>query len=64
MAATAAAAPVAPIVFSNLRLFDGKSDALIEGLRVVVEGKTIKSVEPAEAPLAPTLASSIAAAEF
>ena len=52
MAATAAAAPVAPIVFSNLRLFDGKSDALIEGLRVVVEGKTIKSVEPAEAPLA------------
>jgi imidazolonepropionase-like amidohydrolase len=52
MAPTAAAAPVAPIVFSNLRLFDGKSDALIEGLRVVVEGKTIKSVEPAEAPLA------------
>ena len=52
-AATAAAVPVAPIVFSNLRLFDGKSDALIEGLRVVVEGKTIKSVEPTEAPLGP-----------
>ena len=48
-----AAASAAPIAFSNLRLFDGKSDALIEGLRVVVEGKTIKSVEPAEAPLAP-----------
>ena len=43
----------APIAFTNARLFDGKSDALIEGIRVVVEGKTIKSVEPAEAPLAP-----------
>jgi imidazolonepropionase-like amidohydrolase len=51
--ATATAASAAPIAFSNLRLFDGKSDALIEGLRVVVEGKTIKSVEPAETPLAP-----------
>jgi imidazolonepropionase-like amidohydrolase len=51
-AATATAASAAPIAFSNLRLFDGKSDALIEGLRVVVEGKTIKSVEPAETPLA------------
>src|ERR1700704_6300629 len=39
---TATAASVAPIAFSNLRLFDGKSDALIEGLRVVVEGKRIK----------------------
>ena len=52
-AATATAASVATIAFSNLRLFDGKSDALIEGLRVVVEGKRIKSVEPAETPLAP-----------
>ena len=49
----ARAASAAPIAFSNLRLFDGKSDALIEGLRVVVEGKTIKAVEPAEAPLDP-----------
>ena len=47
------AASVASIAFSNLRLFDGKSDALIEGLRVVVEGKRIRSVEPAETPLAP-----------
>ena len=46
MAATATAASLASIAFSNLRLFDGKSDALIEGLRVVVEGKRIKSVEP------------------
>jgi imidazolonepropionase-like amidohydrolase len=52
-AATATPASAASIVFSNLRLFDGKSDVLIEGFRVVVEGKTIKSVEPAEAPLAP-----------
>jgi imidazolonepropionase-like amidohydrolase len=49
----ATAALPARIVFSNLRLFDGKSNALIEGLRVAVEGKTIKSVEPAKAPLAP-----------
>ena len=35
----------------NARLFDGKSDALLEGLRVVVDGKTIKAVEQAEAPL-------------
>ena len=50
---SAAPASAASIVFSNLRLFDGKSDALIEGLRVIVEGRTIKSVEPTEAPLAP-----------
>jgi imidazolonepropionase-like amidohydrolase len=53
MGATATPASAASIAFSNLRLFDGKSDVLIEGFRVVVEGKTIKSVEPAEAPLAP-----------
>ena len=53
MAATATAASLASIAFSNLRLFDGKSDALIEGLRVVVEGKRIKSVEPVATPLAP-----------
>ena len=53
MTATAAPASAASIAFSNLRLFDGKADALIEGLRVVVEGKTIKSVEPVATPLAP-----------
>src|ERR1700735_128165 len=52
MAAPVSAASAASIAFSNLRLFDGKSDTLIEGLRVVVEGKTIKSVEPSETPLA------------
>jgi hypothetical protein len=62
--ASATAASVASIAFSNLRLFDGKSDALIEGSRVVVEGKRIKSVEPAKLRSPPTLASSITAAEF
>src|ERR1700729_1145952 len=51
--ARASAAPMARVAFTNARLFDGKSDALLEGLRVVVEGKTIKAVEPAESPLAP-----------
>ena len=41
------------IAFTNLRLFDGKSDALLAGLRVVVDGKTIKAVEPAESPARP-----------
>ena len=49
--ARAAAAPMARVAFTNARLFDGKSDALLEGLRVVVDGKTIKAVEPAEGPL-------------
>ncbi len=35
-------------LFTNLRLFDGRSDALRGGLRVLVEGQTIKAVEPAE----------------
>jgi imidazolonepropionase-like amidohydrolase len=43
--------PSARVAFTNARLFDGKSDALLEGLRVVVDGKTIKAVEQAEAPL-------------
>jgi imidazolonepropionase-like amidohydrolase len=51
--AGAATAPSASIAFINARLFDGKSDALVEGLRVVVEGKTIRAVEPAEATVEP-----------
>ena len=39
------------MAFTNARLFDGKSDTLLQGLRVVVDGKTIKAVEPVEAPL-------------
>ena len=37
--------------FVNVRVFDGKSDALRGGLRVEVEGKTIKTVEPVETPV-------------
>ena len=39
------------IAFTNALLFDGKSDTLLAGLRVVVAGQTIKAVEPAEALL-------------
>lgn len=57
-AAAAAAAPAsggaaagpspdkaAPIVFTNVRVFDGRSDALRDGLAVIVEGAKIKAVE-------------------
>ena len=49
--AASPSAPVSRIAFTNVRLFDGKSDTLLRGLRVVVEGRTIAAVEPAEAPL-------------
>lgn len=39
--------------FINIRIFDGVSDHLREGLQVIVEGKIIKSIEPAETPLPP-----------
>ena len=37
-------APTRPILFTDLRLFDGKSGTLREGLRVLVEGNRIKGV--------------------
>src|SRR5260221_2043010 len=40
----AAQAPPNRVVFVNLRLFDGKSDSLHDGLRVLVEDKRIKAV--------------------
>jgi imidazolonepropionase-like amidohydrolase len=46
-------APDAPILFTNLRLFDGKSDALRAGLRVRVDRTRIAAVEAANAPVAP-----------
>ena len=49
--AASPSAPVSRIAFTNVRLFDGKSDTLLRGLRVVVEGRTIAAVEPEEAPL-------------
>ncbi len=39
----------APIAFVNVRVFDGKSDALLSGLKVVVQGAAIKAIEPVEA---------------
>src|SRR4029450_9359685 len=43
-------APDAPILFTNLRLFDGKSDALRAGLRVRVDRTRIAAVGAANAP--------------
>ena len=45
-------APTSPVAFTNVRIFDGKSNALRTGLRVVVEANKIKSVEPQDKPLA------------
>lgn len=45
------AAPAGPVAFTNIRLFDGIGSALRSGLRVVVEGRTIKAVEAADVPL-------------
>lgn len=38
-------------VFINVRVFDGVSDALRDGLHVIIEGNKIKAVEPADTPL-------------
>ncbi|MBS0220088.1 MAG: amidohydrolase family protein [Proteobacteria bacterium] len=45
-------APATAIAFTNVRVFDGKSETLRSGLRVIVEGQKIKAVEAAEKPLA------------
>jgi imidazolonepropionase-like amidohydrolase len=44
---TRAAPSASRIAFTNARVFDGKSDALRSGVRVLVEGGTIAAVEPA-----------------
>jgi imidazolonepropionase-like amidohydrolase len=36
--------PLRPVLFMNFRLFDGKSDTLRDGLRLLVEGNRIKAV--------------------
>jgi hypothetical protein len=36
-------APKSPVAFTNVRVFDGKSDKLLTGLRVVVEGNKIRT---------------------
>ncbi len=38
-------APTGPVVFTNVRIFDGKAGRLIDGQRVIVEGNKIKAVE-------------------
>ena len=43
-ASPASAGRTGPIAFVNLSLFDGRSDALLSGLEVVVEGNVVKSV--------------------
>jgi imidazolonepropionase-like amidohydrolase len=43
-----AQAPAPPIVFSNFLLFDGKSDALKSGLRLLVEAGRITSIATGE----------------
>src|SRR3984957_5679657 len=42
--AQGASDPTPPIVFTNFRLFDGKSNALRGGLTLIVEGGRIKAV--------------------
>ena len=40
-----------PIAFTNVRVFDGRSDSLREGLVVIVEGARIKAVEDKGNPI-------------
>lgn len=44
------AAPSRPTVFTNIRIFDGRSKAIGGGRQVLVEGNLIKAVLPASAP--------------
>ena len=44
------APPQHPILFTNFRLFDGKSGTLREGLRLLVEGNRIKAVAASNPP--------------
>lgn len=44
--ATAPPAPSEPIAFTNVKVFDGKSDTLRDGLTVLVEGNKIKHIGP------------------
>jgi len=53
-AGSGSARPPAPgrgLAFANVRLFDGKSDGVRDGVRIVVEGATIKALEPAGTPV-------------
>jgi imidazolonepropionase-like amidohydrolase len=54
--AITATTPSTPLAFENLRLFDGRSLVLRDGLRVIVAGARIQSVEPIEKPRAENIA--------
>src|SRR5439155_20376592 len=47
-------APPSRVIFQNVRLFDGRSDRLADGMNVLVEGNTIVAVtkDPIPAPKA------------
>jgi imidazolonepropionase-like amidohydrolase len=45
------AAPTAPLAFTCVKVFDGKSNALREGLTVTVEGNRITSVDAGNKPI-------------
>ena len=47
---SAPSVPGAPVVFTNIRIFDGKSDKLRAGLSVRVEGKIIKALSLPSTP--------------
>src|SRR5215472_767039 len=49
-AQSAPARPRAPILFTNTRVFDGRSDALRDGLRILVEEDQIKAVAGGDHP--------------
>jgi imidazolonepropionase-like amidohydrolase len=46
------AAPASAVVFTDVKIFDGKSEKLRDGQRVVVMGNKIKAIEPADQPVA------------
>jgi len=45
-------APKSPIAFTNVKIFDGKSNELITGKRVIVDRGAIKAIEASVAPVA------------
>lgn len=46
-------APKGPVAFINVRVFDGKSDALRDGLTIIVEGTKIKAVDGSRSSIGP-----------
>jgi imidazolonepropionase-like amidohydrolase len=44
-------APKSPLAFTNIKVFDGKSDKLLSGFNVLVQGNKINAVETSDRPL-------------